>query len=142
MKPFKRNSAAAFTLIEIMLVIIIVVALMAVLIPNLRNALSESKTGTAEMYISRLAGNLSMYELKNGNPPTTQQGLKALVEMPTSEPRPRRWNPIEDKIELDPWGMEYRYEFPGRRNPKGFDVYSSGPDRQPNTEDDIYPNSK
>jgi len=138
MKPLNRNSTAAFTLIEIMLVIIIVVALMAVLIPNLRNALGESKTGSAEMYITRLAGNMAMYELKNGIPATTEQGLKALVEMPTTEPRPRRWSQIEEKIELDPWGMEYRYEFPGRHNPKSFDVYSCGPDRQPNTEDDIY----
>ena len=138
MKPLKRNPIAAFTLIEIMLVIIIVVALMAVLIPNLKNALTDSKNGTAEMYITRLVGGLSMYELKNGSPPSTEQGLKSLVEMPASEPRPRRWSKTEDKIEMDPWGMEYRYEFPGRRNPKSFDVYSCGPDRQANTEDDLW----
>jgi general secretion pathway protein G len=137
MKPLVRAANAAFTLIEIMLVIIIVVALMAVLIPNLKNALSDSKRGQAEIYVQKLSGDLSLYEMANSSPPSTAQGLRALVEMPTGEPRPRKWSQREEKIELDPWGMEYLYEFPGKRNKTGFDVYSSGPDRQPGTADDI-----
>ena len=139
MKPFRRNAAAAFTLIEILLVIIIIVTLMAVLIPNLTTSRKEAQINTARIYLSRLAGDLARYELANGMPPSTEQGLKALVAMPASEPRPRRWSQIETTIDLDPWGIEYRYEFPGKRNPKGFDLYSFGPDRQAGTDDDVFP---
>ena len=137
MKRLNRNSTAAFTLIEILLVIIIVIALMAVLLPNIRNALSDSRSGTAQMYVTALNGDLGLYELTNGFPPTTAQGIRALVERPSMEPIPRKWSQRREKLEVDPWGMEYRYEYPGRHNKNGFDVFSCGPDRQPGTEDDI-----
>jgi len=137
MKRPKRNPNAGFTLIEILLVIIIVIALMAVLLPNVRTAMNDSKKGTAEMYVNKLSGDLALYEATNGFPPTTQQGLSALVVKPTSEPIPRKWSQREEKLEVDPWGMEYHYEYPGKHNTNGYDVYSSGPDRQPGTDDDI-----
>ncbi len=137
MKRLPRNSSAGFTLIEILLVIIIVIALMAVLLPNVRTAMNDSKRGTAEMYINKLSGNLALYEATNGRPPTSQQGLAALVVRPTTEPIPRKWSQREDKIELDPWGREYFYDSPGKHNVNSFDVYSAGPDGKPGTEDDI-----
>lgn len=137
MKRLNPKSNAGFTLIEILLVIIIIVALMAVLIPNIRNSMTDAKKGTAEMYVNKLAGDLALYEATNGFPPTTQQGLMALVQKPTTEPIPRKWSQREEKLEPDPWGMEYQYEYPGKHNKTGFDIYSAGPDRQPGTEDDI-----
>lgn len=137
MKSLNHNTKAGFTLIEIMLVIIIVVGLMAVLIPNLITSRDNAKIAQAEMYITRLAGHIALYEMTSGFPPSTVQGLRALVEKPQGEPSPRKWSQREDRIEPDPWGMEYRYEFPGRRNKKGADIYSCGPDRQPDTADDI-----
>ena len=65
MKPLLRNKTAGFTLLEIMLVIIIIVTLMAVLLPNLKNAMSDSKKGEAQIYITTIAGNLAQYELLN-----------------------------------------------------------------------------
>lgn len=132
-----RSPLAAFTLLEIMLVIIIVVTLMAVLLPNLSKSSQEAKVGQAQIYVTQLAGSLARYEMANSSPPSTAQGLRALVERPGGEPAPRRWTSILDKIDPDPWGVEYRYDFPGRRNTKGFDVYSCGPDRTPNTADDV-----
>jgi len=74
----------------------------------------------------------------NGAPPTTEQGLGALVSMPTSQPVPRRWRRLMTDIPLDPWGQLYYYEFPARRGTKeSFDLYSAGPDRKPGTPDDI-----
>ena len=137
MKRLPRNSNAGFTLIEILLVIIIVIALMAVLLPNVRTAMNDSKKGTAEMYVNKLSGDLALYEATNGLPPTTAQGIRALIEKPTGEPIPRKWSQREEKIEPDPWGMEYHYEYPGKHNKNGFDIFSSGPDRQPGTDDDI-----
>jgi general secretion pathway protein G len=137
MKRLHKKSSAGFTLIEILLVIIIVIALMAVLLPNVRQAMIDAKTGTAEMYINKLSGDLALYEATNGRPPSTQQGLAALVVKPTSEPIPRKWSQREDKIELDPWGKEYLYDSPGKHNVNSFDVYSAGPDGKPGTDDDV-----
>ena len=137
MKRLERKSNAGFTLIEILLVIIIVIALMAVLLPNVRTAMQDSKRGTAEMYVNKLSGDLALYEATNGRPPTSQQGLMALVQRPTGEPIPRKWSAREDKIELDPWGNLYFYDYPGKHNVNSYDVYSAGPDGKPGTEDDI-----
>ena len=137
MKRFERKSRAAFTLIEILLVIIIIISLMAVLIPNIQNAMNQSRMGTAKIYVSKLVGDLGQYELVNKRPPSTEQGLRSLVEKPSGDPVPRMWSQIETKLESDPWGTEYQYEFPGRHNPKSFDVFSCGPDRLSGTADDI-----
>ncbi len=137
MKRLHAKSRAGFTLIEILLVIIIIISLMAVLIPNIRNSMEESRRNTAGIYVSRIGGSIARYELTNGRPPSTEQGLRALVERPSGDPVPRRWNQIEEKLEQDPWGSEYHYEFPGKNNKTSYDVYSAGPDRQPGTDDDI-----
>ena len=83
---------------------------------QLRRALEESRQGTAQIYVQRLVGDLAMYELTNKLPPSTAQGLKALVEKPTGEPVPSRWKQSVEKLEPDPWGAAYRYEYPGRHN--------------------------
>ena len=125
MKRLAPKPNAAFTLIEILLVIIIIISLMAVLIPNIQNAMNQSRMGTAKIYVAKLVGDLGQYELVNKRPPSTEQGLNSLVDRPGGDPVPRMWS------------TEYQYEFPGRHNPKGFDVYSCGPDRLAGTADDI-----
>ena len=137
MKRLQPKTNAGFTLVEILLVIIIIIGLMTVLIGSLRTSMEESRRNTASIYINRIAGSIARYELTNGRPPSTEQGLRALIEKPAGEPVPRRWNQIEEKIEKDPWDEPLHYEFPGKHNTKSFDVFSSGPDRQPGTEDDI-----
>ena len=59
------------------------------------------------------------------------------MEIPGSDPKPRQWFQISTEVPKDPWGNEYVYVQPGRRNPKSFDLYSKGKDGQENTEDDI-----
>ncbi len=80
---------------------------------------------------------LEGYKLNAGTYPTTQQGLKALVEKPTSSPQPRRWVQVAKSVPIDPWGAEYRYQFPGSKSASQFEIISNGPDGRPNTEDDI-----
>ena len=137
MKRLHTKHNAGFTLIEILLVIIIIISLMAVLIPNIRNSMEESRRNTAGIYVNRIAGSIARYELTNGRPPSTEQGLASLITKPAGDPVPRRWNQIEEKLEQDPWGMEYHYEFPGKHNRTSYDVFSAGPDRLAGTDDDI-----
>lgn len=74
--------------------------------------------------------------MQNYTFPTTEQGLDALVKKPTTDPQPRKWRRLLESVPLDPWGTPYQYEFPGKKNPEGYDLYSFGPDRKP-SEDDL-----
>jgi len=90
-----------------------------------------------EADIQAISTQLRVYEMQNGAPPTTQQGLKALVSQPVDGPAPRRWLQLLEEVPLDPWGEEYVFRYPGRSNPRGFDLFSKGPDRQEGGGDDI-----
>lgn len=54
---------------------------------------------------------LDQYKLDNGNYPTTEQGLDALVNQPSSTPVPQYWNPkgYISPLPVDPWGQSYQY---------------------------------
>ena len=71
-----------------------------------------------------------MYKLDNQRYPSTDQGLQALIEQPTTAPQPRKWNPAgylkKKQLPLDPWGNDYNYLSPGSTG--GFDLYSLGAD--------------
>jgi len=130
-----------FTLIELMVVIIILGILAAAVVPRLTGKTQQARIVAAQ---SDIDGNLSMaldlYETDNGFFPTTSQGLKALIEKPSSPPVPANWNGPYLKANVapkDPWRNEYVYESPGSRNPKWYDLYSIGPDGKKDTDDDI-----
>ncbi len=98
----------------------------------------EEKIGTAKMDIKLdLADALFLYELEIGMYPTTEQGLSALVEKPTTEPLPPLWRgPFLKTVPKDPWGNPYIYINPGVHNKERFDLSSYGPDGI-ESEDDI-----
>ncbi len=80
---------------------------------------------------------LLAYETQTGSLPTTEQGLQVLWNKPTTEPVPDNWRAEMDSPILDPWGHPYQFRIPGKHNPKTYDVFSMGPDGQPDTDDDI-----
>ncbi|MDD5136191.1 MAG: type II secretion system major pseudopilin GspG [Candidatus Omnitrophica bacterium] len=129
----------AFTLIELMIVVIIIAALAAMIVPRLSGRAEQAKIAVAQSDISaNIATALKLYQLDNGNFPTTEQGLAALLEKPSSEPVPRGWNsPYLEKQPVDPWGNVYRYKCPGTNNKTGYDLYSIGKDGVEGTDDDI-----
>jgi general secretion pathway protein G len=104
---------------------------------SLSGSLDLGKVTKAESDIVGLKTSLTIYKLKNHGLPTTEQGLKALIALPTVEPVPAHWEQTQDTLILDPWGNPYQYSFPGKHNPDSFDVYSLGPDGLPGTADDI-----
>jgi general secretion pathway protein G len=72
-----------------------------------------------------------MYHDRNGFYPSTEQGLKALVKKPESNPRPRNWVPSFNEIPRDPWGRWYTYRKvdPAQdQQGRAFVVKSLGPD--------------
>jgi len=128
-----------FTLIELMIVVIIIAALSAMVVPRLSNRSEQAKIAVADADINSNIGlALKLYKLDNGRYPTTNQGLNALFTKPTSSPAPNNWNgPYLETEALDPWKVNYAYKSPGTNNTNGYDLYSYGADGLENTEDDV-----
>lgn len=123
-----KQTAAGFTLIEIVLVITIIAVLGAALIYGIKGNVDVAKETRVESDIKSIVTQLKVYEARNLQPPTTEQGLKALVEMPTIEPVPERWTQLLEEMPKDPWKREFRYQYPAKRSKADYDVYSLGKD--------------
>ncbi|MBF0503699.1 MAG: type II secretion system major pseudopilin GspG [Candidatus Omnitrophica bacterium] len=121
-----------FTLIEIMLVVVIIGILVAMIVPNISGRSEQTRKTAARTDIeSNLSTALDLYHMDTGRYPTTEQGLSALLTLPTVSPVPAQWNgPYlkKKKIPKDPWGHDYIYVFPGAHNPDSYDLSSLGAD--------------
>jgi general secretion pathway protein G len=126
-RPGSRGSTA-FTLIEIVLVITIIAVLGAATIYLIKGNVDVAKATRVEADIKNIVTQIKVYEARNLQPPTTEQGLRALVEMPTIEPVPERWTQLLEEIPKDPWNNPFRYVYPAKRSKAPYDVFSVGAD--------------
>jgi general secretion pathway protein G len=131
-----KKTPQGFTLLEIMLVVTIIGLLLTAAIFGFRGNVEYSRRVRVQGDIQGITTQLKLYESMNGFYPTTEQGLRALAVQPDTDPKPSRWLQLFDKIPKDPWQSDYIYRCPGLKNPNGFDLYSAGPDRIPDTADD------
>lgn len=132
---FRRNSG--FTLLEMVIVLGIIAMILGGAIFAMRGIGDAAKLRQVESDFKSFESALAMYKLNAGSFPTTQQGLKALQDKPTTTPIPRRWVAVMNKIPTDPWDQPYGYRFPGKKRPSEFEIFSNGPDTLPNTQDDL-----
>jgi general secretion pathway protein G len=129
-QPKSKNRASSFkgfTLIELMLVVVIIGALVAMVMPRLTGRGEQARVAAATADINaNIATALKLYELDNGNFPSTSDGLSALLTKPSSA---KNWNgPYLEKKPVDPWGKEYEYKSPGEHRKTDYDLYSLGKD--------------
>ncbi len=132
---FRRSSG--FTLLEMVIVLGIIAMILGGAIFAMKGITGNAQIAQTEADFKSLETSLMSYKLLAGTYPTTQQGLKSLVEKPSSTPVPRRWNQISKKVPLDPWKNEYGYRFPGKKDPSEPEIYSKGKDGQEGTADDL-----
>lgn len=127
-----RKKNKAFTLIEILLVVVIIGILVAMVVPDLSGQGRKARISATRADIeANLATALDLYELENGQYPTTDQGLKALIRKPGSSPQAPNWDgPYlkKKRIPRDPWKRVYVYTSPGIYNSGEYDLSSYGPD--------------
>ena len=128
----------AFTLIELLLVVVILSVLVSMVVPRLVGRSEQARVAAAKTDIlSNIATALELYEMDAGGFPTTEQGLAALRTEPTSSPAPAIWSgPYIKRTPKDPWGREYKYKSPGDHN-IDYDLYSLGKDGVEGGGDDI-----
>jgi len=124
-----------FTLIEIMVVVIIIGLLAAVVVPQFLGRVDDARVSKAKQDIQALETALTMFKLDNFTYPSTEMGLRALVEQPTdSSIRNWRAGGYLKRVNKDPWGNDYQYAFPGSHGGE-FDLYSFGADGAPDGEE-------
>lgn len=136
-QPNPTPRPSGFTLLEMVIVLGIIAMILGGAIFAMKGIGDAAKLKQVESDFKSFESALEMYKLNAGSYPSTQQGLKALQDKPTSNPVPRRWVQVMNKINPDPWGSEYGYRFPGKKRPNQFEMISKGPDGTENTPDDI-----
>lgn len=122
----RAGRSRGFTLIELLVVLVILGLLAGLAGPRVLGYLSKAKTDTARLQLEELGAALDLYYLDMGRYPSTEQGLKALVERPAGA---ESWNgPYlkKPRIPEDPWGREFRYRSPGEHG--AYDLYTLGAD--------------
>jgi general secretion pathway protein G len=121
-----RRDDRGFTLLELLVVIAILGLLIGLVAPAVLRQLGNARTSVAKQSIERIASILDMYKLDVGSYPTTEQGLRALVERPTDV---SNWNGpyVKGGVPIDPWNHPFVYRDPSDRTGHDFDLCSEGP---------------
>jgi general secretion pathway protein G len=118
-----------FSLIEIMVVVVILGILASFVVPKFMSRPDEARVLKAKQDVLAIQNALELYKLDNNVYPSTDQGLMALVEKPTSNPPANNWKQYLQSLPKDPWGRNYLYLNPGQH--REIDVFTYGADGQP-----------
>jgi general secretion pathway protein G len=132
----RNKDVRGFTLIELMVVLVILGVLASLIVPRIMGRPEEARRIKARIDIQSLETALKLYNLDNGSYPTTEQGLLALVEPPSTGVLAKKWREggylEKGRIPVDPWGNDYVYLSPGSHGE--FDIISYGADGEPGGE--------
>jgi len=127
----KKSSSDAFTLIEIMVVVIILGILAATIIPQFIGTTQDAKISAAKSQVAELESAVERFYIHMDRYPTAEEGLKVLVDPPAGAETgaDQKWRgPYIKQLRNDPWGNPYQYAFPGTHHPTSFDIWSRGAD--------------
>lgn len=115
----------AFSLMELMVVIIILGLLAMFVLPNLIGKSDEAKDKLVCIQMKSVGQTIKMFKLDTSAYPTTEEGLNILVEKKYFE---------EGKTPKDSWGNDFIY----LQTEDAFELVSFGADKKENTADDIF----
>lgn len=141
--PVNRQSTsrrAGFTLVEMLIVLGILVAMFALVLPRFLGSQKKAKIDLSKTQIGAFRAALERYYIDCDRFPTTEQGLQALVAAPADLPANVTWHGpyVSSDIGADPWGNPYQYEYPPTQGAGDTpDIWSYGPDGEDGTEDDV-----
>ncbi len=116
-----------FSLLELMIVIIILGLLASLVLPNLLGQGERAKEKLACIQMKNIKNALDSFKMEEGSYPTTQEGLKALIQNQNPQKYknyPQNGFLNSKKVPLDPWGHPYIYV----NNGGNIDIISLGAD--------------
>lgn len=137
---FHRRAAAAFTLLEILVVLALIGLLVGLAVTNVGGIFGGKQEEITGLFVNTsMATPLQAYRMNMGSYPSTADGLQALIKPPEKNAGNWRGPYLKDEtaLPLDPWGEPYQYRCPGEHNKNSYDLWSKGPDKQSGTADDI-----
>lgn len=126
-----------FTLIEVLLVLVILVVLGAIAASQFLGVQDRANINAAKAQVSQFATSIDMYRFDTKQYPGE---LEDLIQKPSDTTLAERWSgPYVDKskVPVDPWDNPYKYSKEGKKNSAKYDVWSTGPDGQDGSDDDI-----
>ncbi|MEX0643316.1 MAG: type II secretion system major pseudopilin GspG [Pirellulales bacterium] len=131
----QRPLHSGFTLMEVLLVLVILVVLASMAVTVFSGTQDRADKQAAAGQVGILKGAIDMYRFHTRSYP---DDLNGLVSKPTDSRLAEHWSgPYLDKMPKDPWDNDYRFAAPGKHNSDTFDVWSTGPDSQDGSDDDI-----
>ena len=133
----RNQGRKAFTLVELLLVLVILGTLAAIVLPKFTGTTEKARRTQAQTQIAAFKTALELFETENGMYPKGKDGLMDLVQQPRNL---QNWHPYlqsETGVPNDPWGNPYIYVCPGKHNPNSYDISSMGPDGREGGDDDI-----
>jgi len=137
----RMTRRGAFTLLEVLMVVVIIGILAALVVPNFFGASEGAKEDLTRATItSGINGTLDLFRMHVGRYPTTDEGLAALMKAPDDPELAKKWRGpyIKEGAKLrDAWGNELRYESPGSYNQSTYDLSSAGKNGQFGDDDDV-----
>jgi general secretion pathway protein G len=110
-----------------MVVLIVIGIIAAAIVPQFIGTTQDAKVSSAKGSVTELESAVDRFYYNMDRYPTTEEGLKVLVEAPTGEET--KWRgPYIKMLRNDPWGNPYQYRSPGTHHTSGFDLWSRGAD--------------
>lgn len=134
---FYHMIASGFTLLEMVIVLGIIAMIMGGAIFVMKGISDSGALTVVRGDFSSIENGLQMYRTNARNYPSQAQGLEALVDRPTSAPRPKSWSRIMDEVPKDPWNNDYVYKYPGSVDSSRPEIITYGKDGLEGTEDDM-----
>jgi len=123
----RRRNAKAFTLVEIMVVVVIIGMLAGIVSVNVMSRLKKARVTTAKTQISQFESAIESFHMDTGQYPSDTDGLLALIDPPPGiGADPEGYLKNVNEIPKDPWGNEYQYVYPGQY--AKYDIFSYGAD--------------
>lgn len=136
-----RATARAFTLIEVMIAILIVVAIGALAAYNLMGAKKKADAGLGTIDFQTLQKGLKQFYYTHNRYPSDEEGVKVLWDKTamTDEEEAKKWEKVlENPLPNDHWGNPWKYAQKSEHgNEDMYDLSSAGPDKQEGTDDDL-----
>ncbi|TWT35150.1 Type II secretion system protein G precursor [Posidoniimonas corsicana] len=135
--PRSRRRAGAFTLIEVLLVLVILVVIGSIAATSFMGAQEGANKNAAKSQVDMFENAINLYKFNTKHFP---EKLEDLLEKPSDKTLADRWEGpylTKSALPVDPWDNPYKYSADGKKNSDKFDVWSMGPDGDDQTDDDI-----
>lgn len=130
----RRRRQAGYTLLELLVVMGILAVLTAIATPQVMGYFNKAKTESVQLQVQNIGTALELYYMENGTYPTSEDGLRALVEAPADAPRWAGPYLKQTQALIDPWGHPYQYLYPNEAGQ--YSIYSLGSKTTANASDD------